>query len=175
MKGIAVFFFFPLSSTHGSPSSPFSFLFPILSFFIFFSFPTGLFGLLQVRESFLSLYCSSCHVSHFPWSKCHMDTCSRWHSPHHMALMSCVLLPWCHVAVPGYAVWHHPMCHATPDTSKNMKFRSSRNSNKFDWVTRFHETNSTVKSVSSSKIYKIFIFSTCILAANYRFAIFQKN
>ena len=33
-----------------------------------------------------------------------------------------------------------------------VKIRLSRNSMKFDWVTRFRETNSTVKSVSSSEI-----------------------
>ena len=44
----------------------------------------------------------------------------------------------------------HAMCHPTPDASKNMKFRLSQNLTKFDGVTRFHETNSKVKSVSSS-------------------------
>ena len=35
----------------------------------------------------------------------------------------------CHVAAPGHdAMWHHAMCHSTPNASKNMKFRSSRNS-----------------------------------------------
>ena len=33
-----------------------------------------------------------------------------------------------------------------------VKIRLSRNSMKFDWVTRFREMNSTVKSVLSSKI-----------------------
>ena len=46
----------------------------------------------------------------------------------------------------------HAMCHSTPDTSKNVKFRLSRNSTKFDSITRFCKTNSTVKSVSSSEI-----------------------
>ena len=46
---------------------------------------------------------------------------------------------------------------------------------KFDWVARFRETNSIVKSVSSSKIYKISRFSTCIIATNYRFAIFLEK
>ena len=35
---------------------------------------------------------------------------------------------------------------------KNVKFRLSRNSTKFDMVARFHETIPTVKSVSSSEI-----------------------
>ena len=46
----------------------------------------------------------------------------------------------------------HVMCHPTPDTSKNMKFRLSRNLTKFDVLTKFRETNSTVKFVSSSEI-----------------------
>ena len=109
-------------------SFPFSFLLP----FLFFSFPARLFGLLQVRGNFLSHYYSSFHVSHFQWSMCHMDTCSRWHSPHHMAFMPCVLLPWCHVAALGHAMWHHPMCHLTHVASKNVKFLPYRNSTKFD-------------------------------------------
>ena len=44
------------------------------------------------------------------------------------------------------------MCHPTLDASKDLKFRLFRNPTKFDWVARFHETNSTVKSVSSSEI-----------------------
>ena len=161
---------FPFTLTH-SPSFlfflffslSFSFyfflFFPLFIFFSFFSYflyfspyPHNFFDLLQVRGNFLSLYYSSCHLSPLPWSMCRMNTCSRWHSPHHMALMPCVILLWCHVAVPGHAMWHHPMCHLTPGTSKNMKFQPSRNSTKFDWVTRFRTTNSTVKSVSSSKI-----------------------
>ena len=46
----------------------------------------------------------------------------------------------------------HTMCHLTPDISKNVKFWLSRNPIKFDEVTRFRETNSTVKSVLSSEI-----------------------
>ena len=42
-------------------------------------------------------------------------------------------------------------------------------------VTRFHEMNPTVSFVSSSEIKKIFRFSTCIILAIYRFAIFQKK
>ena len=44
--------------------------------------------------------------------------------------------------------------HPTPGASKNVKFRLSWNSTKFDVVARFHETIPTVKSVSSSNIYK---------------------
>ena len=60
-------------------------------------------------------------------------------------------------------MWHphdHAMCHLTSRASKNVKFRLSRNSTKFDGVTRFCETNSTVKSVSSSEIYKISDFQS---------------
>ena len=49
----------------------------------------------------------------------------------------------------------HTMCHLTPDASKNVKFRLSQNPMKFDGLTGFRETNSTVKFVSSSEIYKI--------------------
>ena len=116
-------FFFPFSSKHGSSSSlfvfphflsflPFLFLF-LLSFIFYPPFlpsSTELINFLQVRGSFLSLYYSSYHVSPFLWSMCHLDTCSRWHSPHHMVLMPCVVLPWFHVAAPGHAMWHHPPC-----------------------------------------------------------------
>ena len=73
-----------------------------------------------------------CHVSRCePCAMCHMDTCFRWHLSHHMALMPCVFLLWCHVAALGHAMWHHPMCHLIPGASKNVKFRPSRNSMKF--------------------------------------------
>ena len=39
-----------------------------------------------------------------------------------------------------------------PIASNFMKIQLSQNSTKFDWVTRFRDTNSTVKSVSSSEI-----------------------
>ena len=39
-----------------------------------------------------------------------------------------------------------------PGASKNVKFRLSRNSTKFDMVARFRETIIMVKSVSSSEI-----------------------
>ena len=42
--------------------------------------------------------------------------------------------------------------HSTPIASNFVKIRLSQNSTKFDWVTRCRETNSTVKSVSSSEI-----------------------
>ena len=46
----------------------------------------------------------------------------------------------------------HTMCHSTLNASKYGKFRPSWNPTKFDGVTRFRETNSTMKSVSSSEI-----------------------
>ena len=52
----------------------------------------------------------------------------------------------------------HAMCYPTPDASKNVKFRMSWNPTKINRVTRFREMNSTVKSVSSSEIYKIYGF-----------------
>ena len=42
--------------------------------------------------------------------------------------------------------------HSMSIASNFVKIRLSQNSTKFDWVTRFRETNSTVKSVSSSEI-----------------------
>ena len=56
-----------------------------------------------------------------------------------------------------WSIYHVPCVtclgrHPTPVASKNVKFRPSRNSTKFDWVIRFRETISTVKSVSSSEI-----------------------
>ena len=65
--------------------------------------------------------------------------------------------------------------HWTLAIPKDLKFRLSRNSKKFVWVTRFCGTNPTVRLVSSSEIFKIFKFSTCIIVVNYRFTIFQKN
>ena len=125
-------FFFPfiILSFSFSFSLFFSlFLYFLLSFYLFSPHLTHrIFDFLQVRGSFLSLYYSSYHVSPFLWSMCHMDTCSRWHSPNHMALMPCVLLPCCHVAALGHAMCHNTMCHLTPGASKNVKFRPSRNS-----------------------------------------------
>ena len=56
----------------------------------------------------------------------------------------------------------------TPNVSKNVKFRMSRNSTKLDVVARFHDTIPTVKSVSSSEIYKNFLE----FDQNYHFIIF---
>ena len=52
--------------------------------------------------------------------------------------------------------------HTIIGASKNVKSRLSRNSMKFNVVARFRKTVPTVKSVSSSEIYKIFEFSTKI-------------
>ena len=59
-------------------------------------------------------------------------------------------------------------------------FRLSRNSTKFDMLDRFHETNLTAQSVSSSEIYRIFYSSmshsnTITKRQNYRLAIFHNN
>ena len=53
---------------------------------------------------------------------------------------------------------------------KNVKFRLSRNSTKFEDVARFCETIPTVKSVSSSEVKK-FIFD---FDRNYHFTILSK-
>ena len=65
--------------------------------------------------------------------------------------------------------------HQAPDAPKIMKIRLSRNLTKFVLVTRFCETNPTVRFVSLPEIYKNFSFVTCTLAAIYCFTIFQKN
>ena len=74
-------------------SFPFSFLLP----FLFFSFPTGLFGLLQVRGSFLSLYYSSCHMSLFH------GPCVTWTH----VLGGTLHTTWlsCHVSFSHGAIW----------------------------------------------------------------------
>ena len=59
-------------------------------------------------------------------------------------------------------------------------FRLSRNLTKFNRVARFHETNLTTQSVSSSEIYRIFYYSlshssTITKRQNYRFALFHQN
>ena len=102
--------------------SYFSFLFPFLFFPPYLGIYLFIFYFIQLRGSFLSLYYSSCYVSSFPWSMCHMDTCSWWNSPYHMILMPSVLLPWCHVVAPGHTMCHHPMCHQTLDVLKDVKF-----------------------------------------------------
>ena len=75
------------------------------------------------RGNFLSISFSShfpiplTFMIHFPCAMCHMDTCTRWKMPHHMALMPCALLKGCYVA---------PL-HVSSDTraSKYVKFQLS--------------------------------------------------
>ena len=126
---LLLFFVFP-------PLLSFLFLFFFFSFFLplpteFFLFgltwgsflPLSLFSLMAMCLYMVHPSCVMCHhVSHVPCVMCHMDICFRWHLPHHMALMSCVFLLWCHVIAPGHAIWHHPMCHSTLGASKNVKF-----------------------------------------------------
>ena len=59
---------------------------------------------------------------------------------------------WFNVSYSHKCTTCHAMCHPTFDASNNVKFRLSRNSTKFDGVTRFCERNLTVKSVLSYKI-----------------------
>ena len=63
-----------------------------------------------------------------------------------------ILDTWLNVSYSHKCTTCHSMCHPTLNASKNVKFRLSWNPMKFDRLTRFHETNSRVKSVSSSKI-----------------------
>ena len=87
--------------------------------------------------------------------KCHMLKALGCLLLHH----SCGDPPWFHVAPTHGVIWHHAKCHTTPHTSKNVKFRLSRNPTKFDIVVKFRETIPTVTSVSSSEIYQFSRFS----------------
>ena len=80
-----------------------------------------------------------------------------------------------HVEILHGAMWHHAKYHPTPHASKSVKFQLSRNPTKFERVARFCETIPTVKSVSSSEIYKISRFYLVLFRQNYRFALFQKK
>ena len=91
---------------------------------------------------------------------CHMITCIKWQFSHHMDLMPCAPLSF-HVAT-TWSCYVAPLL-VSPDTLKNVKFRLSRNSTKFNWVTRFRETIPMVKSVLSSNIYKNSRFSIVLL------------
>ena len=61
---------------------------------------------------------------------------------------------WLIVSQPHIQVHHMAlaMCHPTPYALKNVQFRLSRNSMKFNKVARFRETIPTMKTVSSSEI-----------------------
>ena len=60
--------------------------------------------------------------------------------------------------------------HSTPGASKNVKFRMSRNSTKFDVVAKFREVIPTVKSVFIIRdLEKFRVFTEMTI-----FAIFQK-
>ena len=81
------------------------------------------------------------------------------HSHHLSNLATCVtrlhvIGDFCHITCLSKTVLWHP----TLGASKNVKFRLSQNSTKFDVLARFRETIPTAKSVSSSEIYKIFLF-----------------
>ena len=80
----------------------------------------------------------------------------------------------CHVSISWGSIWHphdrviwhphnHAMCHPTPNASKNVKFRLSRNLTKFDELTKFRETNSTVEVRFVIRDLKNFRFSIKII------------
>ena len=59
-------------------------------------------------------------------------------------------------------MWHphdHDKCYPTPGILKNVKFQLSRNPTKFDVITRFRETNSTVKISSFQPKLPFYHFS----------------
>ena len=74
-------------------------------------------------------------------SKCYVSLATPY--DHHAMCSSPKVPSGIHMVIP--CVTQHP------DILENVKFRMSWNPTKFDEVTRFHETNSTVKSVSSSE------------------------
>ena len=80
------------------------------------------------------------HVTYSPYLSSLFDSLTTWHVP------QCEPLNTYH------------MSRITLVASKNVKFRLSQNLTKFDAVTRLHENIPTVKSVSSSEIYKNFRF-----------------
>ena len=64
----------------------------------------------------------------------------------------------------------HAMCHPTPDASTSMKFRLFQNPTKFDGVTRFCETNSTVSPFRHLIYRKFPVFNR-----NYRSTLFLEK
>ena len=78
-----------------------------------------------------------------------ITSCNTWLNMSHLFQVHHMDLALCHSLWEPHGIH---MCHPTPDASKNVKFRLSRNPMKFDGITRFCETNSMVESVLSSKI-----------------------
>ena len=125
-------------------SSPSLFL-SLLPYFL--SYPPELPCLLHCHSFYFSVFIFFISLFDFlsPFDAClhvsHSHKCTTW-------LMPCV-------TPLGFNLASTCSCHVSPDTrgaSKNMKFRLFRNPTKFDRVTRFHEMNSNVKSISSSKM-----------------------
>ena len=109
----------------------------------------------------------ACHVSHMHAFAMHCDT---WLAMCHPHGLPCVTHMACHVSRTWLSMCHAhglpcvthmvlhvsstwlSMCRPILIVSKYVKFRLSRNSTKFDWVARFHETIPMVQSISSSEI-----------------------
>ena len=105
----------------------------------------------------MCLFCHTWHnLGHSSHPPTNHATCVTWVH---------VVGDFCHITCPSQAVLRHP----TLDASKNVKFRLSQNSTKFDMVARFRETIPTVKPFRHPRSRKFLGFSR-----NYRFTLFQK-
>ena len=120
-------------------------LFSFLSF-LFWSYlipPNCLFCLLQLSIFFLLIF--RIFLSYY-FLHLHLAQCEPFIQVHHMAYVMC--------HSPRLSCDIHMIMSCVTNTQylEKVKFRLSRNPTKFDGVTKFHETNSTVKSVSSFEI-----------------------
>ena len=130
----------------------------LLSLFPFFSFslPIELFGLKSSGISSLATCHSPVSSLGFPYLVIHNFGFPSYkvvthvtHGSHLDLCLTCFPFDtWLNVSPPNKC----QVSLVTLDASKNMKFRLSRNSTKFDMVARFRETIPTVESVSSSEI-----------------------
>ena len=176
--------------SHFSFPSFFSFLFLLIHsfchflifpFFSHFSFPSfspffsslsllfySLHGLVKVGETsphfpphaphvITSIFLDFFFFIFFSFFILHLAQCEPCIQKYHMAHVMCLSLK---VSCSIHMIMS---CHPTPGASKNVKFRLSQNPIKFYGITRFHKTNTTVESVSSSEIYKIFGFQSKLL------------
>ena len=65
--------------------------------------------------------------------------------------------------------------HRKPATTENVTNLSMPKFYEISLVTRFRETNSTMRSVSSSKILEKLKSATCTIVANYHFPLLRKK
>ena len=110
----------------------FSFLFPILIASTEWSKSGGNFPLLSsIATCHSHIFFPYFHDLSFPI----ISSFDTWLNVSHSHKCTTWLMPF---FTPLGSMWHphdHAMCHSTPDASKNVKFRLSRNPMKFDGVT----------------------------------------